>query len=161
MISTLPKQDEIKKRMDHFKAALKLNGVKLTHQRMIIFQEVADSEEHPSAESVYKAVRKKLPMVSLDTVYRTLWMLQDLGLIHNLGGKNRVRFEGNMKPHHHFVCNECGLMHDFYSNEFHQLKIPKEVRNWGNGATVHIEIRGTCIACSKKFMVKSKKISQQ
>ena len=161
MQSTLPKQDGIRERMDHFKAALKLNGVKLTHQRMIIFKEVAESEDHPNAESVYKAVRKKLPMVSLDTVYRTLWMLQDLGLIKNLGGKDRVRFDGNMKPHHHFVCNECGLMRDFFSNEFHQMKIPKEVKNWGNGETVHIEIKGICIACSKKSMVKSKKKSQQ
>jgi Fur family transcriptional regulator, peroxide stress response regulator len=160
MQSTLPKQDGIKEKMDHFKAALKLNGVKLTHQRMIIFKEVAESEDHPNAESVYKAVRKKLPMVSLDTVYRTLWMLQDLDLIKNLGGKDRVRFDGNMKPHHHFICNECGLMRDFFSNEFHQIEIPKEVKNWGNGETVHIEIKGICIACSKKSRVKSKKKSQ-
>jgi Fur family transcriptional regulator, peroxide stress response regulator len=161
MQSALSKRDEIKQKMDHFKAELKLKGVKLTHQRMIIFQKVAESEDHPNAESVYKAVRKKLPMVSLDTVYRTLWMLQDLDLIKNLGGKDRVRFDGNMKPHHHFLCNKCGLMRDFYSSEFHQLKIPKEVKNWGNGETVHIEIKGICIACSKKSMVKSKKISQQ
>jgi Fur family transcriptional regulator, peroxide stress response regulator len=161
MKSTLPKQDELKQRMDHFKAALKLNGVKLTHQRMIIFQEVAESEDHPNAESVYRSVRKKLPMVSLDTVYRTLWMLQDLGLINNLGGKDRVRFDGNMKPHHHFICNECGLMRDFYSNEFSRLKIPKEVKDWGNGETVRIEIIGICIECSKKSLIKQKRNSQQ
>jgi Fur family transcriptional regulator, peroxide stress response regulator len=161
MISIAPAgKQEIRQRMDPFRASLKRNGVKLTPQRMIIFQKVAESEEHPNAESVYRAVRKKLPMVSLDTVYRTLWLLQDLGLIRNLGGKDRARFDGNMKPHHHFVCNECGWMRDFYNNELDQLKIPKEVRNWGNGETVHIEIRGVCRACLKKSVVKSKKISQ-
>jgi Fur family transcriptional regulator, peroxide stress response regulator len=155
-----PKQDVLRQRMDHFKAALRRNGVKLTHQRMIIFQEITESEEHPNAESVYKAVRKKLPMVSLDTVYRTLWKLKDLSLINNLGGKDRVRFDGNTKPHNHFVCNECGLMRDFYSNEFDQLKIPKEVKNFGNGETVHIEIKGICTECLKKSMVKLKKLSQ-
>jgi Fur family transcriptional regulator, peroxide stress response regulator len=155
------KQDELRQRMEQFKAALRSTGAKLTHQRMIIFQEVAESEEHPNAESVYKTVRRKLPMISLDTVYRTLWMLQDLSLIHVLGGRDRVRFDGNMKRHHHFICNECGLMCDFYSNEFDRLKIPKEVENYGRGETVHIEIKGICIACSKKSMVKSKKISQQ
>jgi Fur family peroxide stress response transcriptional regulator len=154
------KQDELSQRMDRLKAALRRNGVKLTHQRMIIFQEVAESVEHPNAESVYKEVRKKLPMVSLDTVYRTLWMLQDFGLINNLGGKDRVRFDGNMKPHHHFVCKECGLIRDFYSNEFNQFKIPKEVKHWGSGETTHIEIRGICIACLKKSLVKLKKKSQ-
>jgi Fur family transcriptional regulator, peroxide stress response regulator len=154
------KQDELSQRIERFKAVVKRNGVKLTHQRQVIFNEIAESEEHPNAESVYKAVRKKLPMVSLDTVYRTLWMLQDLGLINNLGGKDRVRFDGNMKPHHHFICNECGLMRDFYSNEFSRLKIPKEIENLGSGKTVHIEVKGICIECSRKSMVKSKKNSQ-
>jgi Fur family transcriptional regulator, peroxide stress response regulator len=151
------KQDELSQRMDLFKDALKHNGVKLTHQRMIIFNEVAESKEHPNVESVYNTVRKKLPMVSLDTVYRTLWMLQDLRLILILGARDRVRFDGNMKPHHHFICNECGLMRDFYSNEFDLLKIPKEVKNFGNGKTVHIEIQGICTECSKKSMVKPPK----
>jgi Fur family transcriptional regulator, peroxide stress response regulator len=151
------KQDELSQRVDLFKDTLKRNGVKLTHQRMIIFNEVAESEEHPNAESVHKAVRKKLPMVSLDTVYRTLWMLQDLGLIHILGARDRVRFDGNMKPHHHFICNRCGLMRDFYSDEFDRLKIPKEVKNFGNQKTVNIEIKGICTECSKKSMIKPKK----
>jgi Fur family peroxide stress response transcriptional regulator len=156
-----PKKDELRQRMDRLVAALRRKGVKVTHQRMIVFEEVAESIEHPNAESVFKAVRKKLPMISLDTVYRTLWMLQDLGLIDILDGRDRVRFEGNMKPHHHFVCKECGLMRDFYSNEFDRLKIPKEVQNLGNGETLHIEVKGICIECTKKSKVKSKKISQQ
>jgi Fur family peroxide stress response transcriptional regulator len=156
--ATPPKQDALRKRMNCFKTALSGHGVKLTQQRMIIFQEVVESDQHPNAESVYKAVRKKLPMISLDTVYRTLWMLQDLGLIHILGGRDRVRFDGNMKPHHHFVCNECGLMRDFYSTEFDRVRIPKEVKNFGNGETVHIEIKGLCTGCSKKFKLNQKKI---
>jgi Fur family peroxide stress response transcriptional regulator len=155
------KQNEIQQRLGQLKAALRGKGVKLTHQRMIIFQEVAESEEHPNAESVYKAARKKLPMVSLDTVYRTLWMLQDLGLIHILGGRDRVRFDGNMEPHHHFVCNECGLMRDFYNDEFSRLEIPKEIKYLGSGETVHIEVKGICTECSKKSKAGSKKTCRQ
>jgi Fur family transcriptional regulator, peroxide stress response regulator len=151
-----PAQDDFLKRVDQFKAALKHTGVKLTPQRMIIFQEVAESDEHPNVESVYKAVRRKLPMISLDTVYRTLWMLQDFGLISVLGGRDRVRFDGNLKPHHHFVCNECGLMRDFYSKEFDRLKIPKEIKDLGSGETVHIEIKGICVECSKRSRIESK-----
>jgi len=155
------KQDVLSQRMDRFKTALRSNGVKLTPQRMIIFNEVIESEEHPNVESIYKAVRKKLPMVSLDTVYRTLWMLQDLGLIHILGGRDRVRFDGNMEPHHHFVCNECGLMRDFYSDKLDRLKIPKEIKSLGNGETIQIEVKGICAECSKKPSGRRKKISQQ
>jgi Fur family peroxide stress response transcriptional regulator len=136
--------------MDHLKAALKRSGVKLTHQRMVIFQEVAGMENHPDADLIHKAVREKLPMVSLDTVYRTLWLLEDLGLIRILGARDRVRFDGNMKLHHHFICRECGKMRDFYSDEFDQLKISKVVRDLGNAEEAQVEIRGICIECSKK-----------
>jgi Fur family peroxide stress response transcriptional regulator len=145
-----PAQDELKQRMDYFKSTLRRSGVKLTHQRMVIFQEVAGLENHPDAESIHKAVRKKLPMVSLDTVYRTLWLLQDLGLIRILGARDRVRFDGNMKLHHHFVCSECGMMRDFYSSEYDQLKIPKAVQDLGNAESAQVEVRGICIGCSKK-----------
>jgi Fur family transcriptional regulator, peroxide stress response regulator len=151
------KEDELGQRMDSYKAALRSSGIKLTHQRMIIFHEVAESKEHPSAELICKSVRKKLPMISLDTVYRTLWMLQDLGLISIIGGKDRVRLDGNTKPHHHFVCNECGVMRDFCSHEFDRLKIPKEVESFGNGETVYIEIKGICTGCLKKAMVNPKR----
>ena len=156
-----PRQDELRQRMDHFKDVLRHNGVKLTHQRMVIFREVTESEEHPYVESVYKAVRKKLPTVSLDTVYRTLWMLQNLGLIDALGGRERLRFDGNTNPHHHFVCSECGLLRDFYSKEFDRLKIPEEIKPLGNGETVHVQVKGVCSKCTKKSVVKSKKIFKQ
>ena len=153
-------QDELGRKMNHFKATLKQFGVKLTYQRMVIFRAVARLENHPDAESIHRAVREKLPMVSLDTVYRTLWMLQDLGLIGILGGRDRARFDGNVKPHHHFVCNECGLMRDFHSKEFDRLKIPKEVKSLGNGAAVHIEVEGICIECSRKPMTKAHRVSR-
>jgi Fur family transcriptional regulator, peroxide stress response regulator len=148
-------------KLSRFKATLNKYGIKQTRQRTIIFQEVAESEGHPDAEEVYMTVRKKLPAVSLDTVYRTLWMLKDLGLIHILGGRDRARLDGNMKPHHHFVCNECGLIRDFYSDEFSRLKIPKEIKSWGCGEIVHIEVKGICTVCFRKSKAKLRKTSRQ
>ena len=71
----------VDRRVDRFKSAAAAAGVKLTHQRLEIFREVASSVEHPDAEAVVRSVRKRMPTVSIDTVYRTLWMLNDLGLI--------------------------------------------------------------------------------
>lgn len=79
----------LQQRMNHFKEQIRNAGVKLTHQRMEIFREVAMSEAHPDAEKIYKKVRERLPSVSLDTVYRTLWSLLDLGLITTLGPPRR------------------------------------------------------------------------
>lgn len=129
---------------------LKRCGVKLTHQRLVIYQEIAKSREHPDAESICKAVRKKLPMVSLDTVYRTLWLLQDLGLIHALRSRDRVRFDGNQIPHHHFVCRKCGRLLDFYSPEYDRLEIPESLSEMGTVESAQVEIRGVCRSCAVK-----------
>jgi len=63
---------ELQLRMNHFKEGLRRCGVKLTHQRMDIFHEVAKSSDHPDIETIYKSVRERVPTVSLDTVYPTL-----------------------------------------------------------------------------------------
>ena len=77
----------------------------MTHQRLEIFREVASTIEHPDADTVFRAVQRRMPTVSLDTVYRTLWMLHDLGLVTTLGPqRNGVRFDANLERHHHYVC---------------------------------------------------------
>jgi len=142
--------EELRQRINRFKTGLKRFGVKLTHQRLEIFQEVAKSGDHPDVETIYKGVRKRVPTVSLDTVYRTLWLLLDLGLITTLGTRDRVRFDGNMRSHHHFVCSKCGMTHDFYSGEFDQLKIPETVKALGSVEKAQVEFKGFCLRCSKK-----------
>jgi Fur family transcriptional regulator, peroxide stress response regulator len=72
---------ELDRRLERFREAARRAGVRLTHQRLEIFRELASSIEHPAAEAVFRAVQARISMVSLDTVYRTLWMLEDLGLI--------------------------------------------------------------------------------
>jgi Fur family peroxide stress response transcriptional regulator len=136
--------------MDHFKLVLRRSGIKLTHQRLEIFQEVAKSRDHPDADTIFKGVRRSLPTVSLDTVYRTLWLLVDLGILTTLGPpRERVRFDANMSAHHHFVCVACGMTRDFYCEEFDRLKIPNAVKTLGSVEIAHVEIRGRCMQCSK------------
>jgi Fur family transcriptional regulator, peroxide stress response regulator len=138
-------------RMNHFKKQLKLAGVKLTHQRMEIFREVAMSVDHPDAEKIYKGVRKRLPFLSLDTVYRTLWSLLDFGLIATLGPPRKtVRFDANMDSHHHFICTKCGMIGDFYSKKLDRLKIPESVKALRTVERTQVEVRGVCLKCSKK-----------
>jgi Fur family peroxide stress response transcriptional regulator len=117
---------------------------------MEVFHEVAETADHPDAETVWKGVRKRLPTVSLDTVYRTLWLLRDLGLITALGPPwGRARFDANMRQHHHFVCTRCGATRDFYNHEFDELKAPDEVKAIGNVDATRVELRGLCTRCSR------------
>jgi len=142
---------EIQDRISRFKAAIRRAGVKLTHQRLEIFAEVARSIEHPDAETVHRKVQKRLATVSLDTVYRTLWLLIDLGVLTTLGPpRERVRFDANMRAHHHCVCMCCGLARDFLNPAFDALRVPRDVKTWGSVERTLVEVRGYCARCAKK-----------
>jgi Fur family transcriptional regulator, peroxide stress response regulator len=137
------------RRIEQFKAACKKAGVKLTHQRLEIFREIAENTEHPDAETVFRCVKARIPTVSLDTVYRTLWLLDGLGLITTLGPRREsVRFDPNLEHHHHYVCVQCGRAKDFESADLNVLTIPASVKKFGSIMTTHVEVRGLCAACA-------------
>jgi Fur family peroxide stress response transcriptional regulator len=140
---------EVELRMERFKAVARNSGVKLTHQRLEIFREIASSREHPDAETLLRAIQPRMPTVSLDTVYRTLWMLNSLGLISTLGPRrDSLRFDANVSPHHHYVCIRCGLVRDFESPDLNSLPIPARVTGLGSVVESHVEIRGVCDTCA-------------
>ena len=140
---------EVDRRVEIFKEAAKKAGVKLTHQRLEIFREVAGSLEHPSAEAVLKAIQPRMPTVSLDTVYRTLWLLNDLGLVSTLGPRREsVRFDANLEHHHHYVCIRCGLARDFESAALDAVGVPDAVKAFGHVVETHVEARGVCSRCA-------------
>ena len=141
---------EVERRVDRFKTVAKKSGVKLTHQRIEIFRKVAASTDHPSAESVLKALKPQMPTVSLDTVYRTLWLLNDLGMVSTLGPRREsIRFDANTAAHHHYICSRCGVTRDFESPSFNALRIPKSVSTFGSINATRVEVRGICRACNK------------
>lgn len=144
----LPEAEDVQQRVDACGEALRRAGIRVTHQRLEILREVAGSRDHPDAETVFRGVRERLPSVSLDTVYRTLWLLTDMGLITTLGvPQERFRFDGNMRPHHHFVCTRCGLARDFYSGELDELRVPAAVQDFGVAHRTQVEVRGICREC--------------
>lgn len=142
---------DVRQRLQELGEGLRKSGVRLTHQRLEICREIASSNNHPDAETVHLGVRRRVPTVSLDTVYRTLWTLRDLGLIDTLGIPHaRIRFDANTTQHHHFVCVKCGDVRDFHSDEFDRLKIPEEAAAYGTAGRTQVEIRGSCLSCLSK-----------
>lgn len=148
---------EIEQRIENFKALSRTAGVKVTHQRIEIFREVAQTSDHPDVETVFKRVRERIPTVSLDTVYRTLWMLKEMGLVTTLGSHHeRTRFDANLHHHHHFICVRCGLTLDFNSEEFNNLPIPDSVTSVGSIELLQVEVRGICKACASRKLKPNK-----
>jgi Fur family transcriptional regulator, peroxide stress response regulator len=120
---------EIESRLNQLLAAFRTSGRKLTPQRLEVFRALAGTDEHPDAEAIHARLRKRLPTVSLDTVYRALWLLRDLGLVSTLGPPwGRVRFDANRRPHHHFICTRCGSTQDFVSGDFDVLPAPEQAK---------------------------------
>lgn len=89
--------------------------MRLTNQRRIILEELQSVTSHPTADEVYGMVRKRLPRVSLGTVYRNLEVLSTLGLVRKLeNAAGQKRFDGDMAPHHHVRCEICGKVGDIF-----------------------------------------------
>ncbi|MEE9385658.1 MAG: Fur family transcriptional regulator [Nannocystaceae bacterium] len=142
---------EVERRLQNFRALAKKAGVKLTHQRLEIFRTVASSLEHPNAEAIHRAVRETTSTLSLDTVYRTLWMLTNLGLLTTLGMRqDSIRFDANVENHHHYICERCGLVRDFEGDELEALRIPDSVSRFGQVVSARVEVRGVCVHCTEE-----------
>lgn len=143
-----PGAGEVARRLSRFREALGRAGVRMTPQRLGIFSEVARSAEHPDAESVHRNVRRRMPGVSLDTVYRNLWLLIDLGLITTLGPfREKARFDANTGSHHHFICKKCGKAIDVDVPAPAGRRISDAVRALGRVDRMRVEFLGLCRRC--------------
>ncbi|HVZ24383.1 MAG TPA: Fur family transcriptional regulator [Vicinamibacterales bacterium] len=93
-------------------------GLRLTPQRDVLLHALAETKGHPTADDLFKTVRRRLPTVSHATVYRNVHELVDAGLIGTLERSGAaVQFEMNPEHHHHFLCGRCGQVWDVYLDQ--------------------------------------------
>ena len=131
--------------------AFKLSGLRMTHQRLEIYRELAGAKDHPSAEAIYKRVQNRVPTISLDTVYRTLATFEDSGLIARVQvSDDHGRFDGDRSPHHHLICTRCKSIADFGWESFDEADLPERAKSWGRVTDRHVVVRGICNACLNK-----------
>jgi Fur family transcriptional regulator, peroxide stress response regulator len=144
-------RDEVSRRVERFVTACRQQGLKATHQRREILRELAETDEHPDVETVYTRVRRRIPAISLDTVYRTLRLLEEKGVIARVGSViERARYDANMGRHHHFVCCACGMIGDFCSDVLDRFPVPRAVAAMGSVEGVYVELRGRCRKCEAR-----------
>ncbi|MGQ9616695.1 MAG: Fur family transcriptional regulator [Spirochaetota bacterium] len=137
-------------------------GYRLTVPRQVILQILSESSSHMSAEDIYFEVHRKYPAIGLTTVYRTLELLVQMGLVSKFDfGDNRARYEfsdgpGAWRHHHHLVCTSCGRIidyTDFIDDELELLgKTEKGLSEKYNfKITNHIiQFYGLCEKCQSK-----------
>jgi len=92
------------------------NERRLTPQRQAVLKAFLElSREHPTAESIYQAARRYCPTVGLATVYRSLDLFVQMGLIQKAPSLNgTARYDTQKVPHNHFVCLKCGRTYEFH-----------------------------------------------
>lgn len=123
-------------------------GMRVTNQRVEIFREVASSCEHPDAETVYERVKKRLPNISFDTVYRTLASLEDMNMIFRVDNLlPKARFDADRRPHNHFLCIKCGEVYDIFPEDGYKIEIPENSKKFGEIKDVNLQVRGICNKC--------------
>ena len=124
-------------------------NLRMTRQRKVILEELRKVNTHPSADEVYEMVRKRLPRISLGTVYRNLEILSESGDIQKLEpGCSLKRFDGNASEHCHIRCVHCDRIAD--APMAPDLKVDLERVNSTDFEIIghRLEFLGLCPECS-------------
>lgn len=99
--------------MENISAVFKEKKLKLTPQRIAVYKYLCSTNEHPSAETIYKALQPDYPTMSLATVYKTLKTLTEVNLIQELNvGEGSFRYDATISAHPHIQCLNCGKVDD-------------------------------------------------
>lgn len=123
---------------------------KVTPQRLAICEFILSSKEHPTVEQVYQAVQKKYPTLSIATVYQTLHLLTEIGLLQELGFHDGItRYDPDTAPHINIVCQNCGIIQDYESDSVRSFlsQIRVELKRPLIGQ--HLEVYAICDQCKK------------
>jgi len=127
------------------------SGLKITPQRSAIYDELLKAKDHPSADDLYKRVRKTLPNISFDTVYRTLLSFSEVGIVRLVEGYGELkRFDPDIDNHHHLRCMQCQKIIDFCNQSYDALKIPAEFEKEFTVLNKRVVLEGVCKECARK-----------
>ncbi len=125
---------------------LRDHGLQVTFQRLAIYQALYSSHEHPTTEVVYQQVKKRFPMISLGTVYKTLEKFREVGLIQKVNPITGVRYDAATGSGHYMVCMNC----QWIQNADHMVEESKVSGLGQNGFQVlrqQVFLHGYCPAC--------------
>ena len=130
---------------------LREKGLKVTPQRIAVYNMLLGTTEHPNAETIYKALEPTNPTMSLATVYKTLDFFKQLGLVQELNvGEGSSRYDAQVKCHPHTVCIECGTVSDLYMDELTDIHKKLAVELDFEVQCEQLILYGRCAECRKK-----------
>ena len=130
--------------------ALRRNGFKATPQRIAICNFALGSRNHPTAQEIYREVKKVYPTVSLTTVYKTLQVLKQLHLIQELAFSGGERFDSYMEPHINVMCVRCGEVLDINDHSVRDMVDRAAAKTKYTFTERRFDIYGICAKCKER-----------
>jgi Fur family peroxide stress response transcriptional regulator len=141
--------------IERFAQYCRAHGLSVTHQRLAIMEALAASREHPSAEQLHKTVQRRIPNLSLATVYKNLEALKAIGAVADVNPLHQQgRYEaalpgvGAGRPHHHLVCVSCKKVRDLHDAELDRLRV-RDAQGFDIRA-VRVQAEGLCPDCQAR-----------
>lgn len=127
-------------------------GVRLTPQRLAIAEVVVNSADHPSVKQIFERVRAFFPYVTIATVYSTLTMLEDVGIVRELPFQRESRYDANLSPHVNLVCVGCGNVVDAEVGQETVIELQELVAGETDFqvASQRVDFYGWCSGCETR-----------
>jgi Fur family peroxide stress response transcriptional regulator len=123
-------------------------GEKLTRQREAVLGVIREREDHPTANDIFEAARRRLPGISYATVYNSLRFLKEAGLVHEIKfGDSASRYDRETDRHDHALCSQCGKLVDFDLPQAAELMKAAARRSKFKPESVHLTLKGVCPDC--------------
>ena len=128
---------------------LRDKGVKVTPQRVAIIDYLDNNRTHPTVDDIYNNIVKLYPTISRATVYNTLDKLEEINEIIKLkiADENKVNYDYDLTPHHHFYCKKCKKIYDIAISCHHANKLEQDGHMVEE---VHGYFKGICKECTKE-----------
>lgn len=136
---------------ERFQARCHAHGLRVTPQRIAVYDELCRAKNHPTAEQVHAGLQDQYPTISLNTVNETLLTLAQVGLaviVEGFGGPRR--YDAVTSPHHHLHCRQCGTIFDFHHRAFDRIKLPEKASGNFEVVSTRVVATGICTACQDK-----------
>jgi Fur family peroxide stress response transcriptional regulator len=144
-------------RLSHqqFRELASKHGITVTHQRQVVYEAVTAAHGHYSPEQIYASVRKRVPSISLATVYNNLRLFVEHGLLREVTPHaSTLRVDGNLEPHHHLVCSHCKSVQDIEGDFIDLKRISRQVPAGFDLTHPVVEVFGLCSRCRAKLRKK-------
>ena len=142
---------ESKAKLNEFIQKCNAKGLRVTPQRLTIYEALLKAHSHPNAEEIYQIIHEAHPTISLATVYKTLDTFEKKGLVSSVTPiRDSIRYDPITTPHHHMICVRCKKIVDIFDERLNDLPVPDSVTRGNIFLEYSVDFYVICEECQKK-----------